>query len=135
MSNAYALCSTSLPIRVAAVEVFDRYAVYGPRLGGLGGLKINLNRLLIGKRDPRDAGRRFSFECLPIQTSLAGDHKIDIFHFHFESDCFGNNVEARPNYRTAKTHQTEPQPARCAGAWLVAIIKTEVLPNDIRKPR
>src|SRR5712691_5294041 len=57
-------------------------------------------------REPRHAGRRFPLERLSIQTSLACDDKIDIFHSRFQTDCFGNHIEAWSNFRAGKTHQT-----------------------------
>src|SRR6267378_6628952 len=42
------------------------------------------NALAQFARQFRHAGRRFSFERLSIQTSLACYHKIDILHFRFE---------------------------------------------------
>src|SRR5438876_4765787 len=44
------------------------------------------NRLAQLSRNAGHPGRRFSFERLSIQTSLARNDNIDIFHFRFEAD-------------------------------------------------
>jgi len=77
-------------------------------------------------REARHAGWRFSFKRLSIQTSLAGDHKIDIVDFRFESGRFRDNVEARPNSCAAKSRQTESESAGRAGARLLAMIETKL---------
>src|SRR5438477_2605733 len=93
------------------------------------------NALAEFARELRYASRRFSFECLSIQTSLAGNDKIDILHFSFQPDRFSYDIEARPNFRAAKTHQTKSEPARCARADFIVIIKTKFLRDYVRESR
>jgi hypothetical protein len=43
---------------------------------------------------------------LPVQISLARNHKIDIFYFGFQLHRFGHDIEPTLYLRAAKTHQT-----------------------------
>src|SRR5947199_5578545 len=81
----------------------------------------------------RYAGRRFPFECLSIQTPLARDDNIDIFHLRFEFDRFRYHIETGPNSRTAKAHQTEAKTAGSTCTGLLATIDLEVPCNNVRE--
>src|SRR6266550_6571830 len=81
----------------------------------------------------RYSDRRFSFERLSIQTPLARDDNIDIFHLRFEFDRFRYHIETGPNSRTAKTHQTEAKTAGSTCTGLLAIIDLEVPCNNVRE--
>src|SRR6266480_4856951 len=81
----------------------------------------------------RYSGSCFPFECLSIQTPLARDDNIAIFHLRFEFDRFRYHIETGPNSRTAKTHQTEAKTAGSTCTGLLAIIDLEVPCNNVRE--
>src|SRR5215211_6075201 len=83
----------------------------------------------------RHADWRFPFERLAVQTPLACNHQVHIFHHLFKPDCFGDNFESRPDCRTAKTQQTEAEPACGAHAHFIPIVEPEFCGQDVREPR
>src|SRR5882724_11907636 len=83
----------------------------------------------------RHAGWRFPFERLPIQTPLACNHQVRIFHLRFKPDCFRDNFESRPDCRAAKTQQTKAEAACGTRTRFVPIVEPEFCGHDVREPR
>ena len=86
-------------------------------------------------RQPRHARGRFPFESLLIETALARDHYIRPLDGRFEIEHLGDEIETRPNGRTAKTHQTETQSTGRASPGGFPKIATQVSCHDIGKSR
>src|SRR4051794_5334359 len=85
-------------------------------------------------RQPRNARRRFTFKRLPIQTPLACNHQVRVFHFRFQPDCFCDDFESRPNCRPAKSEQTKAEAACGARTRFVPIVAFEFCSSDLREP-